>query len=73
MSYTIFDSGENVLIFNLRGEILEELKPSIYSVKFDQMSGFSLLREAEHIAVPERCYGSAQKKCRSCTTFVPFS
>ena len=61
MSYTIFDSGENVLIFNLRGEILEELKPSIYSVKFDQMSGFSLLREAEHIAVPERCYGSAQK------------
>lgn len=61
MSYTIFDSGENVLIFNLKGEILEELKPSIYSVKFDQMSGFSLLREAEHIAVPERCYGSAQK------------
>lgn len=61
MSYTIFDSGENVLIFNLKGKILEELKPSIYSVKFDQMSGFSLLREAEHIAVPERCYGSAQK------------
>lgn len=61
MSYTIFDSGENVLIFNLKGEILEELKPSIYSVQFNQMSGFSLLREAEHIAVPERCYGSAQK------------
>jgi hypothetical protein len=61
MSYTIFDSGESVLIFNLKGEILEELKPSIYSVQFNQMSGFSLLREAEHIAVPERCYGSAQK------------
>lgn len=61
MSYTIFDSGESVLIFNLKGEILAELKPSIYSVQFNQMSGFSLLREAEHIAVPERCYGSAQK------------
>lgn len=43
-------------------QVTEKLRPAVYTVSFDMMSGFYLTKHCDKLSVPNRVYGSVQNK-----------
>jgi hypothetical protein len=69
MSISFHYSDDMVRVINLEeGSLVDNLKPAIYYVKYNQMMGFYLEKGNDSFAVPKRLFGTVKRRVEKVKT-----